>query len=36
MDLLQTVFHSDADAISTDFLSRKSIKVYSTSSAESN
>ena len=36
MDLLHTLFHSDTEAISTDFLSRKMRKVYGTSSSESN
>ena len=34
--MLQTSVHSDAEAISTDFLSRKIIKVSVTSSTESN
>ena len=33
---MQTFVHSDAEAISTYFLSRKRIKVSGTSSAESN
>ena len=36
MDLLQTLFHSYAETISTYFLSRKSRKLSGTSSAESN
>ena len=36
MDLLQTSVHSDAEAVSTDFLSRKGRKLFGTSSAESN
>ena len=34
--MLQTSVYSDAEAISTDFFSRKIIKVSVTSSAESN
>ena len=33
---MQTSVHSDAEAISTYLLSRKRIKVYGTSSVESN
>ena len=33
---MQTFVHSDAEAISTDFLFRKSRKVYGTSSYKSN
>ena len=36
MDLLQKLVHSDAEAISTDFLSRKSRNISGTSSTESN
>ena len=36
MDMLQTSVHYDAEAISTYLISRKSRKVSSTSSAESN
>ena len=35
-DLLQTMFHSDAEDISTNLLSSKGRKISSTSSAESN
>ena len=34
--MFQTLFHFDTEAITTDFLSRKMIKVYGTSSDESN
>ena len=34
--MLQTVVYSDADEISTDLISRKTSKVYGTSSDESN
>ena len=36
MDLLQIVVHSDAEAISTYFLSKKSGRISGTSSSESN
>ena len=36
MDMLQKLVHSDAEAIPTDLLSRKRIKVSGTYSAESN
>ena len=36
MDMLQIVVHSDAEAISTHLLSRKSTKVSGTYSARSN
>ena len=35
-DVLQTLIHSDAEAISTDLISSKRKNVYSTSSDESN
>ena len=35
MNIFKTVVHSDAEAISTDFIPRKNGKVYVTSSDES-